>query len=239
MTCPLTLRLCGALTCMLLAALCAGCATDPAPAVQMPLTAAPLPQPRNVERVVTGSLYQPGRPSALLFSKQELPHAIGDTLKVDIAESLEVESRHKTSIDRANKVATKGPGTSSASGESGGLLQGLLNLDASASGSDSFDGRGEAQAGHKLTTRLTATVVNVLANGNLVVAAERVVRLTNGATTMRFSGVVSPADIRAGNIVASGDVADARLEAVGSGELGESARRGWLQRLLTDTLRVW
>lgn len=219
------------------AVLLVACAGAPASSVTGPLTAVPVPTPRSVERVSTGSLFQPDQAATALFTTQRRPRAVGDTLKVDVAETLQANSRHKSSIQRENKVASKGPGA--ASDAVRGPLRSLLELDASASGSDAFEGRGEGESGYSLRTRLTATVVNVLANGNLVVAGERVLRLANGVSTLRFSGVVDPADVRGGNVVDSGDVVDARLEVLGSGELGDGARRSWLQRTLTDALRVW
>ncbi len=221
--------------CAVLSLVLAACASAPETSITVPLSVAPLPPAVSVERPITGSLFQPDQPATALFTTERRPRTVGDTLKIDISETLAANGRHKSSTERENKIASKGPGGNSNSG----VLRSLLNLDATASGSDSFKGNGEAEAGHSVSGRMTATVINVLANGNLVVAGERVVRLTNGATTMRFSGVVDPNDIRSGNVVASADVADARVEAVGSGELGESARRSWLQRVLTDTLRVW
>ena len=52
-------------------------------------------------------------------------------------------------------------------------------------------------------------------------------------------GVVNPNDIRAGNVVASSDVVNANLEAVGDGEVSDTASRSWLQRVLTKSLAVW
>lgn len=213
------------------------CASPTATQIPGPLTAAPLPPPQNIERVATGSLFQPNAPMSSLFSTDRRPRAIGDTLKIDIAESLSASSKDTSDTSRANKVASKGPG--STSGSVSGALKSLLNLDATASGSDSFKGSGESESSNKLNGRLAVTVVNVLPNGNLVVAGERSIRMNNGTQILRFSGVVTPNDVKAGNVVASADVVDARLEAVGSGDIADSTRRGWLQRVLTDSLRVW
>lgn len=219
------------------AAFLVACASPAAPAFTVPLSAMPLPPPQNIERVATGSLFQPNAPASSLFSSERRPRAIGDTLKVEISESLNASSKETSNTSRQNKIASKGPGTDS--GSVSGALKSLLNLDATASGSDSFDGSGEAGSSSSLNGKLAVTVVNVLPNGNLVVAGERSIRMNNGTSILRFSGVVSPADVKAGNVVASADVVDARLEAVGSGDIADSTRRGWLQRVLTDGLRVW
>ncbi|MFT3954690.1 MAG: flagellar basal body L-ring protein FlgH [Piscinibacter sp.] len=225
------------LLCLAPATLAAACASAPPSTISVPLSAAPLPPPQQVERIATGSLFQPNAPITSLFSGERRPRNIGDTLKIDIAENLSGSIKQNSDTSRENKVASKGPGTSSSSVN--GALKSLLNLDASASGSDSFKGAGEAASNSSFNGRIATTVINVLPNGNLVVAGERSIAMSNGSTVLRFSGIVNPSDIKAGNVVASADVVDARLESVGSGDTADSTRRGWLQRALTNSLRVW
>jgi flagellar L-ring protein precursor FlgH len=176
-------------------------------------------------------------PGQQLFTDQRKPRNIGDTLKIDIAESLNASQSLSTDTSRDNKVASKGPGAGDAA--LGGVLTGLLNMDVSASSSDAYKGSGKSENAQALKGKIAASVINVLPNGNLVVAGERSIAMNGGVSTLRFSGVVNPADIKPGGIVASGDVVDARIEQVGGGDLADSASRGWLQRLLTKSLTVW
>ena len=83
------------------------------------------------------------------------------------------------------------------------------------------------------------TVVNVMSNGNLVVAGERSISVNGGSNVLRFSGIVNPRDIQAGNIVASADTVNAKLEVVGRGEVSEASQRNWIQRVLADSLSFW
>jgi len=214
-----------------------GCASPPESIVKTPLSAPPAQPPSYIERINTGSIYQPASRQVSMFSAERKPRMIGDTLKVDISEALSTSSKITTTTSRANKVASTGPGSNSSS--LGGLLKGVANMNATASGSDSFKGSGDTENTNNFTGRIAATVVNVLPNGNLMVAGERAIAFNNGLTTMRFSGIVNPADIGAGNVVASGDIVDARLEAVGKGDVNDTAGRSWLQRFLTKGLTVW
>ena len=102
-----------------------------------------------------------------------------------------------------------------------------------------FKGDGNTEQSNKFTGQIAVQVINVLPNGHLVIAGERAVAFNRGVTRMRFSGVVSPSDIRAGNLVASSDVVNARLETAGEGDISEAASRSWLQGVLTKTLTVW
>ena len=214
----------------------AGCA-GPTPLVQGPVSVRPIAPPTYAERTVTGGIYRANLGNVSLFSDQRKPQAIGDTIKVDISESLNASSTVNSVNSRANAVASKGPGLNSNS--LGSLLKGLANMDATASGSDSFTGKGNSQNTSTFNARLSAYVVNVLSNGNLVVAGERSMSFNGTLNTLRFSGVVNPLDIKAGGIVASGDVVDAKTELVGAGGTADTASRSWLQKLLTDGLAVW
>ena len=219
-----------------IAAVLGGCAS-PTPLVQGPVSVRPVPPPSYAERTVTGGIYRANLGTVSLFSDQRKPQAIGDTIKIDISESLNASSVVNSVNSRNNAVTSIGPGTSSDS--LGSLLKGLANMNATASGSDAFTGKGNSQNTATFQARLSAYVINVLSNGNLVVAGERSMSFNGTLNTLRFSGVVNPLDIKAGGIVASGDVVDAKTELVGVGGTADTASRTWLQKLLTDGLSVW
>ena len=81
-----------------------------------------------------------------------------------------------------------------------------------ASSSNSYTGKSAANASNAFNGSVTATVTEVLANGNLVVAGEKQVAFDKSTEYVRFSGVVNPDTITAGNLVASTKIADARIE---------------------------
>ncbi len=233
---PLIQRAMGA--CAMWPVLCLlGCASQPESPVQGPLYVPPVPTPNYVERANTGSLFQPNTTAAFLFTGQQVPRRVGDTLKVDISEAISASNKLSADATRENKLAVKGPGNGA--NVAGGVLKGLLNLDATASGSDAFKGQGSTENTSSFNGKMAVSVVNVLGNGHLVVAGQRTIAFNRGATTLRFSGVVNPNDIRTGNVVASSDVVNANLEAVGEGEVSDTASRSWLQRVLTKSLAVW
>jgi flagellar L-ring protein precursor FlgH len=220
---------------LLLGSLLAGCASTSI--VPPPVRANPLPPPTDMEPTVTGAIFHRHMTTGSLFSDRRKPHKIGDALKVDIAESMSASSDISTDTSRATTLASKGPGSESNS--LGSILKGIMNMDASASGSDTYKGAGSTGSSNKFQGRLAASVINVQSNGYLVVAGERSIAFNNGLSTLRFSGVVNPVDITAGNVVASGDVVDARLELVGQGDVSDAASRSWIQRILAKSLSFW
>lgn len=225
----------GRLLLAVLVALTACASADTGTLVPGPVHLPPHPEPTYVERVPNGAIYQAHMAPTSLFSGERRARAIGDTLKVQIAEKLSATQKLKTDTSRDNKLAVKGPGGSSKSG----LINQILNADATTSGSDSFEGSGETENSSSFSGQIAATVINVLPNGHLVVAGERSVAMNGGLSTLRFSGVVDPRDIRTGNQVQSVDVANAKLELAGRGDVSDASRRSWLQRVMAQSLAIW
>ena len=79
-------------------------------------------------------------------------------------------------------------------------------------------------------------MIEVLPNGNLVVSGEKQIGIAHNSETLRFSGVVSPATILAGNTVTSTQVADARIDYRGSGYIDEAQVMGFLARFFLTIL---
>ncbi|WP_371736890.1 flagellar basal body L-ring protein FlgH, partial [Rhodoferax sp. U11-2br] len=215
-----------------LSSLLLGCSSPPTTTVPGPLSALPIARPANLERVTTGSLFQAS--SGSLFTGRQKPRAIGDTVKVNISEKLSASDTIKADASRETALKSKGPGVREDS-----PLAGIFNHDATASGSNSFKGNGTSKNDSSFTGQLAASVINVLANGNLVVAGERSIALHGGGSTLRFSGVVDPRDIKDGNVIQSSDVVNARLEVVAQGDSSEIASRTWLQKVLNVTQSIW
>jgi flagellar L-ring protein precursor FlgH len=219
------------------ASLLAACSSTPEQLVQSPTTVRPSAPPSYLEHTNNGAIYQ-AHGSGWLFQDEQRPAHIGDTVKIDIGETQTASSKVKSAATRENKITAKGPGGGDTASQ-GGLIKSLLNIDATASGSDSFTGDGKTENSNSFTGRLAASVINVLPNGYLVVAGEKSIAFNGGTSTLRFSGIVSPKDIKPGGVVASADVVDAKLEQLGKGDVAATSSRTWIQRVLTNSLTMW
>ena len=82
------------------------------------------------------------------------------------------------------------------------------------------------------------TVVEVLPNGNLVVAGEKQVGINQNLESLKFAGVVNPATILPGNSVSSTQVADARMQVRGRGDIDKTQTTGWLTRFFLSFLPI-
>lgn len=99
-----------------------------------------------------------------------------------------------------------------------------------------FKGSGETTREGRLIGTITAKVVEVMPNGNLVLESRKEIVINNEKQVLVMSGMIRPEDISAGNTIQSSMVADARIYFVGDGVIQEKQSPGWLVRILD---RVW
>ena len=95
-----------------------------------------------------------------------------------------------------------------------------------------FSGEGETTRSGSLSATITARVVDVLPNGNLVIEGKREIYVNNEKKEIRLQGVVRPKDIAHDNSIFSTQIADARIIYTGVGVVSEKQRPGWAARLL-------
>ena len=93
-------------------------------------------------------------------------------------------------------------------------------------------GAGDTSRGGKLQARLTARVVKVLDNGNLLIEGRRQLTLNAEDQFIVVTGVIRSEDIAADNWVLSSNMADARILYTGSGVLADKQHPGWMTRAL-------
>ncbi len=80
------------------------------------------------------------------------------------------------------------------------------------------------------TGSITATVIEVLPNGHLVISGEKQIGVGHNVDVLRFSGTVDPITIQPGNTVTSTQVANVRVAQVGRGAQQEAQGIGWVAR---------
>jgi len=246
----MTLKNLGIILLMSLAtAMLVGCATaDKEPLVKGTTTTRPAAvnaQPSNA-----GSLFPATAAAASQFRPLfEDPRArnVGDTLTITLNE--------RTSANRSSNAAAEKTATADVTADLSslsnvaGVVKGLpgaglarsLASRATAAGkaanglsADStleFGGKGSSSAQNAFTGTITATVLEVLPNGNLVVAGEKQVAVSSEEEVIRVSGVVNPSDL-VRNAVTSSKMADLRLEYRGRGFGDDANSPGWLTSVL-------
>jgi flagellar L-ring protein precursor FlgH len=106
----------------------------------------------------------------------------------------------------------------------------------SANSSDSFSGSAQIDKRDTFEARVTAMVVDVLPNGNLVLNGRREIRVDKQTKLIEFSGVVRKYDVTSANTVSSSMVADARISYVGSGPSTNATQRRGIGAWIHDAL---
>jgi len=96
------------------------------------------------------------------------------------------------------------------------------------------DGKSERE--DKLITRITAEIIDVKPNGNLVVEASAYIKNDEEEQVLTLTGVCRSLDVTADNTVLSTQLADKRIVAKHTGAVRDSTRRGWIPKML-DFLR--
>ncbi|MCM0028146.1 MAG: flagellar basal body L-ring protein FlgH [Polynucleobacter sp.] len=212
-----------------------GCASADRPSL---LTTPSTARPRPIQETSAnmGSLYpaNSGGPYVNAVSHRPLfedrrARNVGDTLTVLLNETTSAAKNSGMSAARKANASSQfgntgttpfGPYTSVAT---------IANF--GGSGDVKTEGTGASAASNTFAGTITVTVVEILSNGNLVVAGEKQVAVSNEEEIIRFGGVVNPNTL-VFNQVSSQQVADARIEYRGRGATDDTQAAGWFTRLM-------
>lgn len=98
-------------------------------------------------------------------------------------------------------------------------------------------GAGTTSRNLTLSTTISARVVEVQSNGNLVIEGTKDIGVNSDKQSITVRGVVRPADLSSANVVNSVQVANLQVKVSGKGVVGDAIRRpNFLYRLLLGLL---
>lgn len=97
---------------------------------------------------------------------------------------------------------------------------------------NSLKGEGKTKRDGKLTGKMTARVIDVIENGNLVIEGKQQLTVNAEDQYMIISGIVRPEDITSDNTVSSQYIADAKIIYTGDGVVNDKMRPGWFTRFI-------
>jgi flagellar L-ring protein precursor FlgH len=158
-------------------------------------------------------------------------HTIGDIVFIVVNERTTTSSEAKT--DGSKEV-----------GFSGGLkvegffdsllgfpsaIEPIKNLDIDPS--EEFKASGKTSNKGSFTTTISATVVDILPNGNFVIEGQRGITINDDTETMILRGTIRPTDISADNTISSQMMADIEMTYTGRGQIAERQKAGLFTEL--------
>lgn len=185
------------------------------------VTQGPLAAPAAA-RTPTGSIYQTAtyRPAF----EDRRARAMGDVVTIVIVENITASQKSTSTVNRSSSVS------SSISALPFNSPEGLAKLGIGGNTANDFSGKGGTESTNTFSGSITATVIDVMPNGHLVVAGEKQIGVNQNVDVLRFSGTVDPRVMQPGSIVSSTQVANVRVESRGRGAQGEAQTVGWLSR---------
>jgi flagellar L-ring protein FlgH len=176
-----------------------------------------------------GSLYTD---QAMDIYKDSRAKRVGDILLVEIIETASGKESASTSAERASSIE-------------GGISQffgfekWLSNKNANFTPSNKnlsvdlkndFEGAGNPSRNSTVTATISARIIDITMEGNLIIQGYRETRVNNETHFLILSGIVRPRDISASNSIRSTHIADARIEYSGTGVISDKQQPGWLAR---------
>ncbi|MBP7920139.1 MAG: flagellar basal body L-ring protein FlgH [Limnohabitans sp.] len=199
-----------------------GCAAEP---VDMVLRPSPEFQPvyplaADRQKIATGGIYS-NRQSDAWFGRGR-NYQVGDIITVLLNESTQAARTQNTDVSRESKNSLP-TGFNTKLGAISPLLNGIdIN-----NNNNSSKGAGKADQQASLTGSVAVTVVEILANGNLIVRGEKKLGLSEGTEVIQVSGVIRPEDVGPNSTVLSRRLANAQIAYRGSGDLANATKAGW------------
>ena len=166
----------------------------------------------------TGSLWVPGSLLSDLAADYKA-HNVGDTIQLLV--SLQTTAQSAGDVNQQRSFQT----SSAITALPGELQTAGVNPLFGANSATQLQGKGESDNSSTLVTNLSARVIAVLPNQNMVVEAERAVFMNNQHETMFVRGVLRPGDIGPNNTAASTSLANLEIELKGKGVISDSVSR--------------
>jgi flagellar L-ring protein precursor FlgH len=181
----------------------------------------------------TGSIYAIGRgPVGIIADKTA--RRPGDLVTIVINENQDFSNQAQTNHQKVSSLDYEL--------ENFDIAPNAFNVLPSLGGSrdQQFNGQANVINSNSFEARVTAMVMDVLPNGNMVISGRREIRIDSQVRLIEFSGVVRRFDVSQTNTVDSELVADARVAYIGQGPTTETTERRGVHAGATSFLDwVW
>jgi flagellar L-ring protein precursor FlgH len=184
-----------------------GCTVTPDTAIKQPLSA----KPAQIDKTTNnGGIFRPNRGLALFEDRRA--RFVGDILTVNLVEKTSATRKSETTESRSANADINIP-VPVLNGNTPSWLGGTTWSPESSSEQSFKDNDTKS---NNISGSITVTVVEVLENGNLLVAGEKRLAINNDTEFIRLSGIVNPMHVSANNVVDSTRLADVTIESKNS-----------------------
>ncbi|MBW1700765.1 MAG: flagellar basal body L-ring protein FlgH [Deltaproteobacteria bacterium] len=190
-----------------------------------------------------GSLWQDNGPLSELFINPKA-RRVGDIVTISIVESSSAKNNATTGTSRASSL-TAGIEKFFNLGDKyreknyrklPEYFDPFQKVAVKGSLESGFKGDGATSREGTLTAYITARVIEILPNGNMMIVGSREIMVNNETQFITLSGIIRPRDISPDNVILSTSISDARIAYSGIGVINDRQRPGWLANILN---RIW
>jgi len=150
---------------------------------------------------------------------------IGDAITIVVLESTHASNNAATNSGRSSELNF---GLSANTGKP----TGSTNVDGSLKSGNNFSGEGSTQTSGQISTKISATVDSILANGNLVISGNKKISINGEDQIIHIKGIVRTSDIRPDNSVLSYNISNADISFEGNGVIGDAQKPGFITKFL-------
>ncbi len=186
----------------------------------------PTPAPVGNHPQYANSLWQPG---ARAFFRDQRAARVGDLLKVRIMIDDKAELDNNTERKRDSQENVGAPDVYGLETLFGSITPGSPDKNSlfDITGTTNNKGEGKMKRKEKIETTLAATVTQVLPNGNFVIEGSQEIRVNFELREISVAGVIRPEDIDSDNTVDSTQIAQARINYGGRGQITDIQQPRW------------
>ena len=174
------------------------------------------------------SLYSDSAPNLYLFRDVKARN-VNDIVTIRIVESATATNSANTSTERNGDVSVSAPALGGV--ERGASALNFANILQGASAIN-FAGQGTTSRSGQLEAFVSARVIEVLPNGDLVIEGLKEVTVNRERQILAIRGIVRSFDVAPNNMVMSTAIANMEVRFEGKGVVSDANKPGWLFRVL-------
>jgi len=187
---------------------------------------------QRFEPAAPGSIWRGETDKSLMFTDRKARY-LNDIVTIIVSEAA-------SGLNKASTATSRDSSTSASIDAFFGLENSVMGSNANMGGkialggksANELSGQGNTARNNTLVARITARVIRVLDNGNLMIEGRRQVTINAEDQYLIIGGVIRPQDITADNTIASQYISDARIVYTGEGVINDKMRPGWMTRVV-------
>ncbi|QEL13793.1 flagellar basal body L-ring protein FlgH [Limnoglobus roseus] len=160
---------------------------------------------------------------------------VGDIVTIVINETTNTNEREQRALDKSNDSSGNAAFSGTTSNGTGGRT-GSLTFSLTDAFRKRFSGSSQLSSNRVFQDRISATVVDIMPNGNLVIEAYSRRVVATEERVLRVTGVIRQADVGLGNLVQSSSIANLKVSYLGRGPATRTLNQNYFGRFMN---RAW